>query len=403
MKILQICNKPPFPSVDGGTMAMQNLSEALYLQNHHVKVIALNTQKHFSRIEKVPAEIRRKYKLEYFFINTRITVLNTLLNLLTSKPFHASRFFNSEFSNKITTLIDVENFDVIILDSVFCGVYLETIKKTFKGKIILRAHNIEFKLWERIKNKEDNKLKKLYLNIQIKRLEKFESNIIKNVDSIIAITHEDKNYLNETYNLTNVFVFPYTVKQIFSPKIPKNRAINFYHLGSMDWIPNLDGLEWFLKNVWNNYFLNNNFMFFRMAGRSMPEFLIARSEKNLFIQGEINDADNFVQSSDVMICPLFSGGGMRIKIIEALSHGKPVIATKIAAEGIPYFNYIPSPILIAENEKDFEIFIHQIMDSSYYESLSKMAIKLIEENFLLDPLSKKLSEFITFGVNKTSN
>ena len=68
MKILQICNKPPFPSVDGGTMAMQNLSEALSIQKHQVKIIALNTPKHFSRIEKIDKEIREKFSLEYFFI-----------------------------------------------------------------------------------------------------------------------------------------------------------------------------------------------------------------------------------------------------------------------------------------------------------------------------------------------
>jgi glycosyltransferase involved in cell wall biosynthesis len=135
----------------------------------------------------------------------------------------------------------------------------------------------------------------------------------------------------------------------------------------------------------------------------MPEYLICKSEKNLFVEGEILDADKFVKSNDVMICPLFSGGGMRIKIIEALSNGKPVIATKIAAEGIPYTNYSPSPILIAENENDFSESILKFLDSGFYESRSKMAIKLIEENFLLEPLSKNLSDFITFELNKPTN
>jgi len=403
MKILQICNKPPFPSVDGGTMAMQNLTEALNLQNHSVKIIALNTQKHFSRLEKVPLEIRKKYALEYFFINTKITFLNTFFNLFTSKPFHASRFYNKEIAKNISSIVAKEIYDVVILDSVFCGVYLETIKKIFKGKIILRAHNIEFNLWQRIKNEEQNKLKKIYLNIQLKRLETFEKKIINKVDAIITITTEDKNYLNDKYKNKNVFILPYAVKKVFAPNIPINRSINFYHLGSMDWLPNLDGLQWFLNNVWNKFFIDNNLMFFRMAGRNMPNFLINKSEKNLFIEGAISDADNFVKSCDIMICPLFSGGGMRIKIIEALAYGKPVIATKIAAEGIPYQNYIPSPIIIAENENDFFTSINKFADSKFYESTSKMAIKLIEENFLLEPLSKKLSDFITFEINKTSN
>jgi glycosyltransferase involved in cell wall biosynthesis len=403
MKILQICNKPPFPSVDGGTMAMQNLSEALSIQKHQVKIIALNTPKHFSRIEKIDKEIREKFSIEYFFINTKITFFNTLFNLFTSKSFHASRFYSNKIAEQINLIIENENFDLVILDSLFCGVYLKSIKKIFKGKIVLRAHNIEYKLWQRIKNHETNKLKKIYLSIQTSRLEIFEKKVINESDAIIAITKEDKDYLQENFNKKNIFVLPYSVKKIFTSNSPKNKTLNFYHLGSMDWLPNLNGLEWFLSNVWKKFFINNTSMFFRMAGRNMPEHLIQQSEKNLFIEGEISNAENFVNSCDVMICPLFSGGGIRIKIIEALSCGKPIIATKIAAEGIPYQNYSPSPIIIVENENDFIESINNFKDLNFYTARSLMAIKLIEDNFLLEPLSKSLSDFLTFEINKLSN
>lgn len=403
MKILQICNKPPFPSVDGGTMAMQNLSEALSIQKHQVKIVALNTPKHFSRIEKIDKEIREKFSIEYFFINTKITFFNTLFNLFTSKSFHASRFYSDKIAKQINIIIENENFDLVILDSLFCGVYLKSIKKIFKGKIIVRAHNIEHKLWERIKNQEINKLKKIYLSIQTSRLEIFEKKVINESDAIIAITKEDKDYLQENYNKKNIFVLPYSVKKIITSNSPKNKTLNFYHLGSMDWLPNLNGLEWFLSNVWKKFFINNTSMFFRMAGRNMPEHLIQQSEKNLFIEGEISNAEKFVNSCDVMICPLFSGGGIRIKIIEALSCGKPIIATKIAAEGIPYQNYSPSPIIIVENENDFIESINNFKDLNFYTARSLMAIKLIEDNFLLEPLSKSLSDFLTFEINKLSN
>ncbi|MFN5795635.1 MAG: glycosyltransferase family 4 protein, partial [Bacteroidota bacterium] len=227
--------------------------------------------------------------------------------------------------------------------------------------------------------------------------------VINESDAIIAITKEDKDYLQENFNKKNIFVLPYSVKKIFTSNSPKNKTLNFYHLGSMDWLPNLNGLEWFLSNVWKKFFINNTSMFFRMAGRNMPEHLIQQSEKNLFIEGEISNAEKFVNSCDVMICPLFSGGGIRIKIIEALSCGKPIIATKIAAEGIPYQNYSPSPIIIVENENDFIESINNFKDLNFYTARSLMAIKLIEDNFLLEPLSKSLSDFLTFEINKLSN
>jgi len=122
-------------------------------------------------------------------------------------------------------------------------------------------------------------------------------------------------------------------------------------IGSLDWMPNMEGVSWFLNKVWNVNQDKFSNVEFHIAGRNTPKSFLKKVEKNFIIHGEVPDAKEFILSCQVMIVPLFSGSGMRVKILEAMARGRVVITTSLGLEGINARD--KKEVLIANTVNDF--------------------------------------------------
>ena len=124
-----------------------------------------------------------------------------------------------------------------------------------------------------------------------------------------------------------------------------------FHIGSMNWLPNIEGIEWFIENVWPLIIEQYPSITFTIAGRNIPNQFYAKNIKNFKVEGEVPDAKQFMLSKDIMIVPLLSGSGIRIKIIEGMALGKTIITTSIGAEGLDINDGVN--ILIANTPQEF--------------------------------------------------
>ena len=153
MKILQLCHKPPFPPVDGGAIAMNNITQGLLALGHQVKVLTVETAKH-----PIDPNLSSDYKLltefDSVFIDTSIKKKDALINLFQDRSYNIQRFVSEELNEKLNNLLEEKSFDLVILEGLFVAPYYKVIRKQHKGKIILRAHNVEFKIWERMSMKK---------------------------------------------------------------------------------------------------------------------------------------------------------------------------------------------------------------------------------------------------------
>ncbi|MEM9259965.1 MAG: glycosyltransferase family 4 protein, partial [Bacteroidota bacterium] len=107
-----------------------------------------------------------------------------------------------------------------------------------------------------------------------------------------------------------------------------------HFIGSLDWLPNLEGLQWFLTDVWPLISQRFPDLKFHVAGRNMPPAIAQLRMKNVIIHGEVESSCDFVAAHSISIVPLLSGGGMRAKILEAMSLARVVISTSVGLEGI---------------------------------------------------------------------
>ncbi len=345
-KILILSHKPPYPKMDGGCIAIAQLLELLLERNNQVTFLCIETKKH-------PSTNTLKHPLLHFksvFVDTKIRILNAISNLFTEESYILSRFRSTNFKKELTTLLKAEKFDTIILESLFTSSYLNSIKLLSQAKIIYRSHNIEYLIWESQRDNAFNFLTKKYLRQQARRLKKEEMKFWNEIECIASISNSDSAHITK-YCSAQVETLGMYIEDRHEGDVLKKTDIDFFHIGAMDWLPNQEGINWLLNEVWTEFKNQNSLAELHIAGRSMPSNLLNRKESGYYNHHEVVNALDFISDHTVMVVPLFSGSGLRVKIIEGMAMGKCIISTSIGAEGIPYTH--KKNILIANTKEEF--------------------------------------------------
>ncbi len=284
-------------------------------------------------------------------------------------------------------------FDVIQIEGVFMASYIPLLKKYSKAKIVLRTHNIEHQIWDRHLSGERNIIKKIYLTLQNNRLKKFEMNAIKLVDAVVTITDEDKQGIQKIDSekkvhtcLTGINLQTYSV--VAQPSQPNT----VFHFASMDWMPNIEAVDWLLNGVWQEVVKTIPNAKLVLAGRGMPEKFKNKQLESVTILENVENSKTFYQTYDIMLVPLWSGSGLRIKLVEGLAYGKAIVTTSIGAEGIPYTHN--RDVMIADTKKIFaDAIVSLLTDNLKKQNLQAHARQLAETTFDYSTLAKDLVLF----------
>ncbi len=394
MKILQVTNKVPYPTKDGGAIACLNLTKGFALLGHDVTILSMNTEKHHVDIDEIPESVKDYARFRLIDVPARITAFDALLNFLFSrKPYNAIRFIHSDFEKALIQLLNQSSFDVIQLEGLYVCPYISLIRKHSKAVIVYRAHNIEFEIWQRTL-KMSKGLKKIYLKNLSKRIKKFEVSLLNSYDLLVPITERDGAILNELGNNKPQHVSQTGIDtSVLIPNAKHLEHSSVFHIGSLEWAPNQEGMVWFIENCWPLLHKKFPSLKFYVAGRNAPSWLISKLyAPNVIFVGEVDDAYRFMNSKSIMVVPLFSGSGMRIKIIEGMALGKSIVSTPIGAEGI---DITPNKnILIASDADGFTNAISQLVENTdFCEEIGKNAIEFIHKKFDNLAAAEKLIEF----------
>ncbi len=394
MKILQLANKIPFPPKDGGAVATTNLSKGLNTAGNEIVLLAMNTKKHYVD-QETAIKSAAGIKLISIDVDTDIKCHKALLNFFFSrKPYNAERFIQKKYADTLKSLLQRERFDIIQLEGLYLLPYIHIIRKYSDSVVSYRAHNIEHEIWQRIVQHERNVLKKIYLNNLSKRIRNFEIFLMDSYDIILPITRRDADMLHQLGNTKACHVVPCGIEIHDKPEFPKKQQTDLFHLGALDWTPNQEGLIWFLDTCWPAIVDKNPDATFFIAGRNAPiNFIKKISVKNVVYCGEVDSAEQFIKEHDIMIVPLLSGSGMRVKIIEGMLFGKTVVTTNIGAEGIPVTH--GKNIIIANSPAEFINNITHLLqtDSDRAVEIGMQAYDFITNNFDNFAICEKLHQF----------
>ena len=385
MRVLQLCKKAPLSARDGESFVIYHLLEAL-TESHEVTVdlLSFNTTKHFVNTDIINKP-NHYQSMQLVGLNNHFSISHLLRSVFKNQSYIASRFRSTVFDASLKKCLLANNYDVVILESAFMGYYIDTIRKLQPtAKIVLRAHNVEYLIWKRLASLTPFGLKKAFLLKEESQIKKLEKKFIEASDLTLAISDVDQLQL-ASFSNASIDVLPVGVPKnnyLFNKENDK-KIISF--LGSLDWLPNLQGIQWFLKTIWPDIHAKYPIYELHIAGRNCPsEIFDYHGEMNICVHGEIEDTADFIDNGIFMVVPLKFGSGIRVKILEALSLGRMVLSTPIGREGIAE----TSGIVEFTDKKD----ILEILSNA--EHLNQMDLlisskEFIQKNHNVEMIAKK--------------
>ena len=356
MNILILSHKPPFPIIDGGCYAMtQFLKNISSIENiEQIEYFSIHTHKHPFIPEEFPQI--KNVNFSSSFIDTKIYLIDALISLIKKKSYNISRFYSKSVKKQLEQLCKKMNFDIVIFEGLFTTIYQKDIQGFSNAKFGYRAHNIEHEIWQQLEKKEPNFAKKYFLKLLAKNLKTKELELINSVDFILPLSSKDEVNINKISRNPS-FHIPVSIDNK-KQKIDFS-SISICFIGSFNWIPNREGIVWFIKNIFPRIKENYPEISINIAGIESEKINELKGLDGVNVKGFVKNSSDFLLDNGIFIAPLISGSGVKIKVLEALNIGMPCVLTEIASEGLD----LPHSINISKTADDFTNYLLQLINN----------------------------------------
>jgi glycosyltransferase involved in cell wall biosynthesis len=387
MNILQISPQTSYPYDSGGRLSIYGITKSLAEKGHKITFVTYITdypkQEHINELKKICEPIFIKK-------NTKNNLFGAFINLFSSVPYNISKYYSKELKIFLQDFLSKNEIDIVHIDHLHMSWTVDVIKKIKNIPVVLREHNLEMKIMERFGEVELNFILKAFSKIQYKKFLKYEPQQCKKFDKCVMITKEDQSALLSLSSDIKTSVIPAGVDNKIL-LFESNNIIphSIYHIGSLEWEPNYNGLMYFISEIFPEIIRKFPDTKLYIYSKGVEKLILNESiKKNIVLCGYVDDIWKEVMDKQIMVVPLKVGSGMRIKIIEMLAAGKIVVSTSIGKEGIEVEN--GKHILIADDSKSFVKVISDVFNNKIdLLEVSNSAKAIIKEKYSWDNISNK--------------
>ncbi len=323
------------------------------------------------------------------------------LNLFSKYPYAVAKYKSGLMTKAIAE--QESDFDLVVCDFLAPSInWIRAIKHSSKS--LLFQHNVEALIWKRLTENSNNYFTRRYFKSQWRRMAQYEKNVSARFGGVVGVSDEDCRIMRKEYGLKNVLGSVPTGVDIeyFKPdgRAPEQGFILF--LGSMDWMPNIDAVQYFVGSIFP--IIKEKYPSAKLAivGRNptKPVKELSDNDKSIVVTGTVDDVRPYLRKASVMVVPLRAGGGTRIKIYEAMASGVPVVSTSVGAEGLDVENN--KNILIGDSPEDFADKTLRILNNELPE-ISSNARRLVEENFSWEKVTDLFEKYCKAIIEKNTN
>lgn len=317
-------------------MAMYAMIEGWHLLGREVHVLAMNTSRHPVKKSDLPSLFHSIASFTMADTDNEILWSRVLRNLLLSnKPEHAERFYKADFQDQLMRLCRQVQPAMLQLESIYLHEYVPAIRELFPEILIVqRLHNIEREIWSRLATQTPHSWKRAYLKNLSERIARYEERVWRESDLLVPITRKDASVIAAAGIDTAQCVIPYGMQLRDCAFSFSDKGLQAYHIGAMDWQPNVDAMDWMRQEIVPAVIKRVPNFRFSFAGRNMPARFTAARRDSFCCCGEVSDAGSFIADKQILLVPLQSGSGLRVKTLEAMAAGKLVISTTVGIQGI---------------------------------------------------------------------
>lgn len=317
-------------------------------------------------------------------------VLQALKHVLFSNlPLAVDRYHSKALRDKVGELMKREKYDAIVCDFAASGVNMPTLDGA-----VLFQHNVETTIFERHAEHAKTPFHKWFYGLQARRMRAYEERVCKESAHVIAVSPVDAQRMRDMFGISNVtdVATGVDVEHLRDPgNVPK--TIDFAFVGSMDWLPNIDGMLWFCEEILPILRRRKPDCSVAIVGRRPDPRLhaLAAADPLITVTGTVPDVRPYLWGSRVAILPLRIGGGTRMKVYESMAAGLPMISTSVGMEGLAC---VPGrDILVADTPQAFADGCMTLLENQELaRTIAANALHLVETECSWEAVSKQFED-----------
>jgi glycosyltransferase involved in cell wall biosynthesis len=305
-------------------------------------------------------------------------------------PVAIRRWRHPEMERAVARLLRDEKYDCAVCDFLVTAVNFPDL-----AQATLFQHNVETVIWRRHAENASSPLRRAYFRLQEHRMSRFEASACRRARRVIAVSEEDAGTLRRMFGTPSSWVPTGVDVGYFRPPEPVPPGGGLVFVGSMDWMPNADGVHWFLDEVLPLIRARRPGTSVTIAGRRPSEALLARAKSDplLRVTGTVPDVRPHLWAAAASIVPLRIGGGTRLKIYESMAAGIPVVSTPIGAEGLDVSR--GETILLAEDPQAFAACCLELLeDPGRRHALAEAALRHVTARYSWEQVSRRFEQLL---------
>lgn len=373
MKLFWITPEFPYPANTGGRNVMWN----------RLKSLAQNNEVYLFSISESDEDIENVKKIEQQFKEIRLYQRNRNISTLVRsliEPYPCLSRWNENLKSDLDDMFnDIKPDFVIVEFPQMIGILPNCIKES--NRVILEQHNIEYRALRSIAVGDEPLLKKLAYRIVANQMEKYESKIYSAnfIKMYTFVSREEKRFFEEKYHLTNTLLMPIGANITSFPQITHSHNILF--VAKMSYQPNEDAALFLVKKVFPIIKEKIVDAKLYLVGKDPSEKLRSSiNSEDIIVTGTVDNLDEYYNLADLVVVPIMSGGGVNVKLIEALGHGKFVVTTSKGIEGTDFHSNID--VFVEDDYKKFAKDCIKIFDyPENYEKIRSNGYEKIVNNY----------------------
>ena len=391
MRILIISTQLPYPLTEGANIRIFNL----------IKQLSKDHEIHLASFIKSPKELDHAQSLQPYCKKVKLIEMNRSplkrlwqigISSIISKPYLVKINELKEMQNAVNEL--AREVDAVQAEFPYGGQYIENVK----CKRVLDEHNVESEILRNQFRYERNICRKASSFLQYLKMLNFEKKLCSKMDIILATSEEDKHILERSNE--KVFVVPNGIESTIEQAEDRGNKVVTY-TGVMSYRANVDAMLFFCKNMWPLVKREEADAKLVIVGKNPTKEIMGLASDDVMVTGEVRDIREYIRQTSVFVAPLRIGSGTRIKILEAMAHGKPVVSTKLGCMGLDVEQ--GKNIYIADDPQEFANYVTRLLrEKDERIRIAKNSLELVKEKYTWDVISKKLEEVYKSG-NQSGN
>jgi len=393
MKILWAKADFLHPTTKGGQIRTLETLKRLH-QRHEIHYVALDSPDQAEGVERSSEYCSRAYPISHYAPprSTPRFWMQACAGLFSPLPLAVSRYRSDAMRRHIEMLTRSEKFDAIVCDFLNAAPNMPDL-----AEAILFQHNVEAMIWKGHVEHSGSPLERAYLKGQYERMRRFEGQACRAAKTVIAVSSADARAIESGYGVKRVQAVPTGVDlDYFRPPARPEPVADLVFLGSMDWLPNIDAVKWFVSEVLPLVRKHRPDCSLAIVGRRPPQSIrrLTEEDERIAVTGTVPEVRSYLWGSRVSIVPLRIGGGTRLKIYESMAARIPVVSTTLGAEGLDVRD--GQNIHIADSARDFAGHcVGLLEDGCARRRLSSAAWEMIAACYSWEVVSRKFEQLLT--------